>query len=181
MRRERSYGPAFIFALVYLLMISTGRGQVFQLESAGARVGIAGGSSSKNFHEAELFADWDLPFRWDLGSRLSLQSRVEVSTGWLGERGDNSAIENVGPCLVLAREHFPLSLAGGVNATVLSRSEFASRDFGILFQFTSYVGVNWDFAAHMRLGYRFQHMSNAGLNGHNPGLNLHVFSLGYVF
>jgi hypothetical protein len=48
-------------------------------------------------------------------------------------------------------------------------------------QFTSHVGLNWDFAAHWRLGYRFQHMSNADLSRDNPGLNMHLFALSYVF
>jgi hypothetical protein len=41
--------------------------------------------------------------------------------------------------------------------------------------------LNWDFAAHWRLSYRFQHMSNAGLSLQNPGLNMNMFSLGYIF
>jgi hypothetical protein len=49
------------------------------------------------------------------------------------------------------------------------------------FQFTSHLGVNWDFAPHWRVGYRFQHMSNAGLATPNPGLNLHIFSVSYRF
>jgi hypothetical protein len=41
--------------------------------------------------------------------------------------------------------------------------------------------LNWDFATHWRLGYRFQHMSNAGLSQPNPGLNMHMFALSYLF
>ena len=51
----------------------------------------------------------------------------------------------------------------------------------MLFQFSNEVGVNWNFAAHWRLSYWFQHMSNAGLAPSNGGLNLHLFGLSYVF
>ncbi len=47
------------------------------------------------------------------------------------------------------------------------------------FQFTSHVGLNWDFAEHWRLGYRFQHISNADLAKPNPGLNMHLVTLSY--
>lgn len=64
---------------------------------------------------------------------------------------------------------------------MLSRHDFGSKDFGELFQFTSHIGLNLDLWEHLRLGYRFQHMSNAGLSGHNPGLNLHMLSMSYLF
>jgi hypothetical protein len=63
----------------------------------------------------------------------------------------------------------------------LSQSDFGAKDFGVPFQFTSHVGLNWDVTSHWRLGYRFQHMSNAGLDAHNPGLNMHMFGLSYLF
>jgi hypothetical protein len=83
--------------------------------------------------------------------------------------------------VVLSRGRLPVSLDGGVSPTLLSRSEFGSKDFGTDIQFTSHIGVNWDFAAHWRLGYRFQHMSNADLVPQNRGLNMHMFALSYVF
>ena len=33
----------------------------------------------------------------------------------------------------------------------------------------------------MSLGYRFQHMSNAGLYNRNPGLNLHMVEFAWWF
>jgi hypothetical protein len=62
---------------------------------------------------------------------------------------------------------------------LLSSYKFETRSFGTDIQFTSHVGLNWDFAAHWRLGYRFQHMSNASLSRDNPGLNLHLLALSY--
>jgi hypothetical protein len=37
------------------------------------------------------------------------------------------------------------------------------------FQFICHLGLNWDFATHWRLSYRYQHMSNADLALENPG------------
>jgi lipid A 3-O-deacylase len=144
-------------------------------------VGLPANHSSREFREAEIFANWNLPWGWDLGKELRLQSRMDVSVGWLGDQGDNAALGTVGPTLVLSRKHLPVSLEGGISPTLLTRSEFPSKNLGMGFQFTCHLGLNWDFATHWRLSYRFQHMSNADLAPDNPGLNLHVIGLSYVF
>ena len=118
---------------------------------------------------------------WDLGKEWHLQSRLDLSAGWLGDHGDNAAIGTLGPSLVLSRERLPVSLEGGSARRFSAGTTSVEKDLGTDFQFTSHVGLNWDFAPHWRLGYRFQHMSNAGLASHNPGLNMHMFGLSYVF
>jgi hypothetical protein len=168
-------------AVCLLAQLAASQAQDFKLESAGARGGFAGNNSSGDFHQAEAFVDWNLPWSWDLGSQLRLQVRLDVSAGWLGDSQHSAFIGTAGPLLALSHERIPLSLEGGISPTLLSRSEFESKDLGTQFQFTSHVGLDWDFAPHFRVGYRFQHMSNAGFSNHNPGLNMHLFSLSYVF
>jgi hypothetical protein len=164
-----------------LLYAVVGRAEDFRLESVGARGGIPGNRSSRYFNQAELFADWDLPWDWDVVKEWRVQSRLEFSAGWLGDFGDNASIWTLGPLLVLGRERLPVSLVGGVSPTILSRTVFGSKDFGINFQFTTHIGVNFDFARHWRLTYQYQHMSDAHLSSKNPGLNIQFFGLCYVF
>jgi len=177
------WGGLLKWAVVGVLLASTAGGQAqgFSFESAGARLGIGANRSSSDFQQAEAFADWNLPWHWDLGAKLGLQTRLDLSAGWLGNNHASAAVANLGPLLVLGRERLPISVEGGVSATILSHSDFVSKDFGEPLQFTSHVGLYWDFAPHWRLGYRFQHMSNAGLSNRNPGLNLHLFALSYRF
>jgi hypothetical protein len=168
--------------MAFLLLWSAAAGAGdFRLESIGARGGFSASSSGEQFNQAEAFAGWNLPWSWDLGKEWHLQSRLDVSLGWLGDNGHDAAVGTIGPTLLLGRERLPASLEGGVGPTLLSRHEFGDKDFGTEFQFTSHVGLNWDFAPHWRLGYRFQHMSNAGLASKNPGLNMHLFGVSYVF
>ena len=54
-------------------------------------------------------------------------------------------------------------------------------NFGIPFQFTSHAGLNWEIGGQFGVGYRYQHLSNAHLSNHNPGLNLHGLVLSYRF
>ena len=82
-----------------------------------------------------------------MGKEWYLQTRVDFSIGWLGDSDNDAAIGTAGPSVVLGRESLPVSLEGGVSPTGLSRSEFGSKDFGTEIQFTSHVGLNWDFAS----------------------------------
>jgi hypothetical protein len=152
----------------------------FQFESAGARIGFSGNSTSENFFQSEAFLNYNL-WRWELTPHWQLQSRIDLSAGWLGNRGYDAAIGSIGPSLLIGQIAFPLSLEGGFHPTLMSRDRFGSTDLGSRVQFTSHIGVNWDVTSRLRLGYRYQHMSNAGIREPNPGFNLHVFSIGYLF
>lgn len=168
-----------VIAAAPLLVLDTAA-QEFQFHSAGARVGFGAERTGNHFLQSEAYLDYNL-WRWELNENWHLQSRLGISAGWLGQRGDNAFIGTLGPKLELSRERFPFSLEGGFSPTYISRYHFSSTDLGANVQFTSHIGLNWDFASHWRVGYRFQHMSNAGLREPNPGFNLHVLSVGYLF
>jgi hypothetical protein len=153
----------------------------FSFESAGARFGAGASSSNRDFHQAEAFVDWNLPWHWDLGRKWDLQSRVGLSAGWLGNNHSGGFVGTPGAMLAVGRERFPLWIEGGSGPTVISRWEFETKNFGDAVQFTSHIGLYCDMPWHLRLGYRFQHMSNASLSESNPGLNLHVLALSYRF
>jgi hypothetical protein len=159
----------------------TGRAEGFSLESVGVRGGFQADHSNRDFGQVEGFGNLNLPWGWDLGREWHLQSRLDLSLGWLGGRGDSAFIGTLGPSLIVSRARLPLSFEGGVSPSYLSHEHFGLEDFGGNVQFTSYLGLNLDFARHWRLGYRFQHMSNAGLATPNPGLNTHMFALSYLF
>jgi hypothetical protein len=69
----------------------------------------------------------------------------------------------------------------GVNATIISDHTFGDEDFGGPFQFTSHIGLDYYFTRHFMMGYRLQHMSNAGIYSPNPGVNIHMLAVGYRF
>lgn len=150
-----------------------------ELESIGVRGGV---SDNANFSQVEALADWKLPWRWDWTTDWHLQTKLNCSLGWLGAEHRSAAIGTAGPGLLLNYDQVPINLEGGSSFTLLSRDTFGSRDLGSIVQFTSYVGLNWDITQHIRLGYRFSHMSNAGIDSqHNEGLNMHMLALSYLF
>jgi hypothetical protein len=171
----------FLLLAGFGLFSATSRAQELRFESAGTRFGFHPDGANAHFYEVDATANWNLPWSWELGSSWRLQSRFDFSAGWLGESSANAAVGTAGPTLIAILKTFPLSFETGVSPTVLSRSNFPSKDFGDLFQFTSHVGFGFDITSGMRVGYRFQHMSNAGLSRHNPGLNLHMISVNFLF
>ena len=106
---------------------------------------------------------------------------MDVSGGWIGESSDNSAIFTAGPSLSVGKEASVVCLNCGISPTLLTRWDFPTKDFGSAFQFTSHAEIDLEVSSQVRLSYRFQHMSNAGLTRHNPGLNLIMLGLSYVF
>lgn len=151
------------------------------MDATGARLGFLPDGANAHFYKAEAFADWDLPWSWSPGSDWRLKLRLDGSLGWLGKSSVNAFVASVGPMLVAGKTDFPISFDVGVSPTVLSAWDFPGKDLGGAFQITSHGGVNFDIAKKFRLGYRFEHMSNAGLSHPNPGLNLSVFVVSYVF
>lgn len=112
------------------------------------------------------------------------QLRYVADAGALFARhADDSrgAILSAGPLL-----HYRTRLA---NLTVgidfasrpawISEAEFNMRSLGSHFHFLSHIGVTVEAAGSpVYAGFRYQHLSNAGLREINPGMDMAVFSLG---
>ncbi|HEU5126165.1 MAG TPA: acyloxyacyl hydrolase [Verrucomicrobiae bacterium] len=167
---------------VFLTIVAlSSSAQEWKLDSAGVRVGTSINNRSDTFRQVEGTLNLRLPWQWDLGSGWQLGTRLDFSGGWLHGEGENAVIGTLGPSAILSWKDFPVSLDVGSSPTLISRHHFGNRDFGGAFQFTTHAGLNWDLARHVSVGYRYQHMSNAGLFDSNPGLNLHLLSVSYRF
>ncbi|RTK97467.1 MAG: acyloxyacyl hydrolase [Lysobacterales bacterium] len=69
----------------------------------------------------------------------------------------------------------------GIGVHFLSSTRLNDeRKFGSSFQFGDHVGIGFTFGPDQAydLGYRFQHLSNAGLNSENSGINFHELRFG---
>lgn len=171
----------FSSTLTLILALTSGAHAAgLSLDSAGIRAGFPGGFSTRHFYHAAAYADWALPWRLEPGD-FHFQPKLDLAAGWLGEKGSDAFFSSVGPVIEVSYRRLPVSVEGGISPTALSRSEFATKDVGTWFQFSSQVGLNWRFRDHWQLGYRYMHISNAGIAESNPGINLHVAVLAYRF
>jgi hypothetical protein len=71
----------------------------------------------------------------------------------------------------------------GIGAHLLSETRVAHRDISTNFQFGSHVGAGANFGAERQyeLQFRFQHLSNGGIETPNPGVNFFLMRFGYRF
>jgi lipid A 3-O-deacylase len=72
----------------------------------------------------------------------------------------------------------------GVGVRILSHvRETQDRTFSTAFQFADVVGVGAQFGAHQnyQAGFRFQHLSNGGIEHPNPGINFSQIYVQYNF
>lgn len=152
----------------------------FSLESAGARYGIPANNQARGLQQAEIFSNYYLPWLWVFG-RFEVQSRLDLTMGWIGGHDQNAFVGTLGPSLQFRWRNIPLELDLGSSPTVLSTHEWGKLDVGTELQFSSHAGIDWNITRHIRIGYRFVHMSNAGIREPNPGVNMHMFGLSATF
>jgi hypothetical protein len=64
-----------------------------------------------------------------------------------------------------------------------SEDRIDHKIFSLNFSFGEWLGAGVRFGPRQEfeLGYRYQHLSNAGLGDTNPGINFHIAQLGYRF
>ena len=148
-------------------------------------VGVRGGSSFEsdagNFQQVDVFAGRYLPWLWGSTNGVNFKPQVQASAGWLHNNGDSGFVGTLGPDVELRIRKFPITLEGGASLSALSQSDFPERNLGGWFEFTDHIGFNWHINNQFTVGWRFQHMSNAGIYKCNPGLNLQMLSFSYSF
>ncbi|WP_328745311.1 acyloxyacyl hydrolase [Geomonas anaerohicana] len=141
-----------------------------------------GFSADGKDHGAEImegFASYQLP--WSLRSKggWGVSTEVALTAGTLSSGDDRGFVGSLGPAFDIGNPN-SLELDLGVSIAILSRDRFGGRDYNGIQQFISHAGVIYHFTPAFALSYRFQHMSNAGLNGGiNPGLNMHLFGVNW--
>lgn len=99
-----------------------------------------------------------------------------------GDDGDDIYAVHFGPSWHYAPGLIePVFVEVGVAPSAFSEDELAGRDIGGQFQFTSHVTFGSRFAARERwqAGLHIQHVSNAGLEDSNPGINTILLEVGY--
>ncbi|HMM44740.1 MAG TPA: acyloxyacyl hydrolase [Candidatus Macondimonas sp.] len=110
----------------------------------------------------------------------------EVMLGRWWDRENNNALWDVGatPVLAARRDYASgsLTLDAGIGVHLLSAVRFEDNNLASAFQFGDHVGIEWRPAwGRWRIGYRFQHLSNASIAPPNDGVEFHILRLGWRF
>ncbi|MBK1829468.1 acyloxyacyl hydrolase [Verrucomicrobiaceae bacterium R5-34] len=147
-------------------------------------VGMHGGTDAESdisIENYEVFATVSTHHVWKLGEQTKLTLKFEGAVGALINEDDTAIYARIGPQLVLSSDALPLSLVASSGPAYLTDHTFENLDLGGGFQFISSIGFDWEINDHWSLGYRWNHISNAGIHDENPGLNLHTIGFSYQF
>ena len=129
----------------------------------------------------EIYETSDPQWSWDLGEKITTGIGYEAALGALAGGGDVAAYVHFGFTFEIAHDALPLTVVLATGPSLFTDDTFGSFDIGGHIQFTSSAGIEWQVSDRWALGYRYQHTSNAGLKSHNPGLNMHAFSVSRSF
>lgn len=149
-------------------------------DDAGIRIGVDA-ENRVDLISYELFGTVDLDWSWNLSDRLTLDLDIETALGGLSGEGETAVYGRIAPVAELRMGDFPVTVVLSSGPSLYSEDTFDDYDIGGNFQFTSSIGLNWEFDDAWAVGYRFQHTSNADIDDPNPGLDMHTVSIAYTF
>lgn len=167
-------------ALVGLFHLSAADRVDSLFADAGIRIGVDA-EEHVDLVSYELFGTVDLDWSWNLSESLTLDLDIETAIGGLSGEGETAGYGRIAPVGELRMGDFPVTLVFSSGPSLYSDGTFGDYDIGGNFQFTSSVGMNWDFDDAWAVSYRFQHTSNADIGDPNPGLDMHTVSIAYTF
>lgn len=145
----------------------------------GVRGGFSADSKDHGAEIFEAFGTYQLPWSLRNHAGWGVATQFALTAGALTSGGEQGFIGSLGPVFTIGNPNL-VELDLGVSAAILSRDKFGDRDYNGIQQFISHAGLIYHFVPSFALSYRFQHMSNAGLNGDvNPGINMHLFGLSW--
>ena len=153
----------------------------WSLDEAGVRFAFPATRMHLRFYQSEAHVLFDPHCELNLGRGWCVRAGADFSAGALTKGPDTAFVGTAGPVVSLRRDDFPVEMVFGSSPTYISRYEFGRVHLGVPFQFTSHAGLHLRLTAHWTVSYRFQHMSNASISPHNPGLDLHSVGFGYRF
>ncbi len=184
------YTLSCLFLLVSTLALfpSTGLSKEITLNSVGFRGGFNSNiirippSEKEDFTQFDIFAQVGLPGGATFDSGWLFGWRLNGSMGFLRGAGDTGFISTVVPGILFRKPEWRLTIDGGVGAAFVSREHYGSQDLGGPIQIVAEVGVTYDVTDRVGLGWRFHHISDAGIWGSkNRGVDVNLFEISYKF
>lgn len=159
--------------------------QGYDLHSLGVRARLSektvlGKDAPERFKEYSVSGNFVLPWEAYNDSGWGVGSRVMASGGLLRGVGKNALLVSLVPELVFGSQDGRFIFDMGAGAALFSRYKFGSQDYGGPFQFALTLGLGIPVYERFGVVYRFQHYSDAGLNGDDTiGADFHMLELNY--
>lgn len=159
---------------------------IFPLPAAGGgRLDLSWGRGEEgsNRYRGALALDWQRV--WSLSDGMDLSGYWEAGIERWKEDRDSLYAASFMPVFrikgrINGRKGIYLFVDGAIGLYLLSESTLGDKRFSTAFQFGDHLGMGL-IVGSLEMGYRFEHLSNGGINSPNPGINFHLFRIGYRF
>ena len=184
--------PAFVGAQSFLEKFSKGNSSFGGQLGFGHTFNLPKGKDRTDLSFAFIFPNWQQNLTGVIAQDSSFQGalfwHIEAGIATLTHR-DHEYLVGFSPLMVeykflnLKRKWAPTFLAGA-GFSMTNWKDQAEYELGSELQFLLHIGAGVEVFGQSRsysLNYRLFHVSNAGLQRPNIGLNSHVFSLGLRF
>ena len=179
--RKKALGFGLVLAL-FCIIGEPAHSEELPDYSLGARTGImVSGSMETSFNLYEAVGSFRLPWSYAWESGWLFATEVDITAGNLRAAQDNGFIASAGPGFTLAIPQRWMSFVLGLRVVYLNDYQFGGEDLGGNLSFLQELGVEFKVYSGLHAGYRFQHMSNAGIYDNNPGIEMHILELRYRF
>ena len=148
---------------------------VGEIDEFGVRYAVARGGFDGLTQQA-FFVDFKLPRSWRVWNDVTVAPRLTVEAGRFEFGSEHRAFASIGPSIRFTsdapRVHRFVDF--GISPTIIDGSKYGDKEFGTSLNFTTHVGLGLRFgrAKNQVLKFRFQHISNLGINNDNPGVNM---------
>jgi hypothetical protein len=144
---------------------------------------VLGRDSFEDFQQYDVAVAARLPWSWYSESGWGVGTRAMASVGALTAAGDTAFLTTFVPGIFAGPRDSVLSVDLGAGVALLSRREFGRQDFGGIFQFALTLGLTLPvpFTERFGIGYRFHHLSDAGLYDGGKGVDVHMLEITYKF
>lgn len=132
---------------------------------------------------------WDWNKRWFQGADWHVGGYWDLALGYWHRNapaGQNEDITEIGLTPVFRLQRNGLAgpyLEAAIGFHLLSDTTIGDKRLSTQFQLGDHLGLGYRFGAKraLDLGYRYQHLSNAGIKQPNDGINFHQIRLQYHF
>jgi opacity protein-like surface antigen len=132
---------------------------------------------------------WDWKAKWFQGQNWHLGGYWDLSVGYWHNSslpGFNEGITEIGLTPVFRLQQNDLRgpyVEAAIGFHLLSKTSIGDKRLSTAFQFGDHLGAGLRFGpkGQYDLGYRFQHLSNAGIKRPNNGVNFHQVRFQYHF
>ncbi len=146
------------------------------------RFGTSMENENKDYNFIEVSAVYGLPFSWQWDSGWKIETGASFNAGILMDVDyDSALVGSTGVVLYLSSPLKWLELAISQRVALMTDHVFGKENLGGAFIFIEYIGINFYLQPELTIGCYYQHMSNAGIYGDNPGVNLQIFEIRYLF